>query len=185
MDSTSPSWSTPLRIPNPGSNPDLPLNASASSGLPVVYTVSDPSMVRVSLNGGGGFIITALCSQGVFQVTASQPGTSYWNPASLTKTLVIGNVGIHEFSILNSQFSIYPNPTYGKVTISTHESIVSAFLTDLSGRREEVRLTPTGFGQYTLDLTPRPQATYLLTLTTADGKAHTLRLMKMSDIFSR
>ena len=90
-----------LRISNPGSNPYLQLNASASSGLPVVYTVSDPSMVRVSLNGGGGFIITALCSQGVFQVTASQPGTSYWNPASLTKTLVIGNVGIHEFSILN------------------------------------------------------------------------------------
>ena len=174
-----------LRIPNPGSNPDLPLNASASSGLPVVYTVSDPSMVRVSLNGGGGFIITALCSQGVFQVTASQPGTSYWNPASLTKTLVIGNVGIHEFSILNSQFSIYPNPTYGKVTISTHESIVSAFLTDLSGRREEVRLTPTGFGQYTLDLTTRPQATYLLTLTTASGKTHTVRLLKQSDIFSR
>ena len=83
------------------------------------------------------------------------------------------------------QVLVHPNPTYGKVTISTHESIVSAFLTDLSGRREEVRLTPTGFGQYTLDLTPRPQATYLLTLTTADGKAHTLRLMKMSDIFSR
>ena len=177
-----------LRIPNPGSNPDLPLNASASSGLPVVYTVSDPSMVRVSLNGGGGFIITALCSQGVFQVTASQPGTSYWNPASLTKTLVIGNVptppvGFDE--VTAPQVLVHPNPTYGKVTISTHESIVSAILTDLSGRREEVRLTPTGFGQYTLDLTPRPQATYLLTLTTASGKTHTVRLLKQSDIFSR
>ena len=174
-----------LRIPNPGSNPDLPLNASASSGLPVVYTVSDPSMVRVSLNGGGGFIITALCSQGVFQVTASQPGTSYWNPASLTKTLVIGNVGIHEFSILNSQFSIYPNPTYGKVTISTHESIVSAFLTDLSGRREQVRLTAEGTDCYSLDLSSRPQTTYLLTLITASGKTHTMKLLKQSDIFSR
>ena len=28
-------------------------------------------------------------------------------------------------------------------------------------------------------------ATYLLTLTTADGKTHTVRLMKMSDIFTR
>ena len=93
--------------------------------------------------------------------------------------------GINEHSISHSQFSIYPNPTYGKVTISTHESIVSAFLTDLSDRREEVLLTPTGFGQYTLDLTPRPQATYLLTLTTASGKTHTVRLLKQSDIFSR
>jgi hypothetical protein len=64
------------------------------------------------------------------------------------------------------------------------------------GRREEVRLTPSGHSSnnaithssnhtYTLDLSSRPQATYLLTLTTADGKQHTLRLMKMSDIFSR
>ena len=124
----------------------------------------------------------------VFQVTASQPGTSYWNPASLTKTLVIGNVptppvDIDEVSV--PEVYVFPNPTNGKVTISTHESIVSAILTDLSGRREEVRLTPTGFGQYTLDLTPRPQATYLLTLNTSDGASHTVRLMKTSDLFSR
>ena len=173
-----------LRISYPGSNPYLPLNATATSGLPVVYSVSDPSIAMVSLINGR-FEILALCSQGVCQVTASQPGTSYWNPASLTKTLVIGNVGIHEPSTPNPQLSIHPNPTCGKVTISTHESIVSAILTDLSGRREEVRLTPTGFGQYTLDLTPRPQATYLLTLTTASGKTHTVRLLKQSDIFSR
>ena len=178
-----------LRISNPGSNPYLQLNASASSGMPVAYIISDPSMAMVlPTGGGGGFEILALCSQGVCQVTASQPGTSYWNPASLTKTLVIGNVptppvGFDE--VTAPQVLVHPNPTYGKVTISTHESIVSAFLTDLSGRREEVLLTPTGFGQYTLDLTPRPQATYLLTLTTASGKTHTVRLLKQSDIFSR
>ena len=53
----------------------------------------------------------------------------------------------------------------------------------MQGRREEVRLTPAGNGKYTLDLTSRPQATYLLTLTTATGKQHTLRLLKHSDIF--
>ena len=178
-----------LRISNPGSNPYLQLNASASSGMPVAYIISDPSMAMVlSTGGGGGFEILALCSQGVCQVTASQPGTSYWNPASLTKTLVIGNVPTPPVDIdevTAPQVLVHPNPTNGKVTISTHESIVSAILTDLSGRREEVRLTPTGFGQYTLDLTPRPQATYLLTLTTADGKQHTVRLLKQSDIFSR
>ena len=63
--------------------------------------------------------------------------------------------------------------------------IVSAYLTDMQGRREEVRLTATGNGQYMLDLTSRPPATYLLTLTTATGKTHTLRLLKQSDIFSR
>ena len=178
-----------LRISNPGSNPYLQLNASASSGMPVAYIISDPSMAMVlPTGGGGGFEILALCSQGVCQVTASQPGTSYWNPASLTKTLVIGNVptppvGFDE--VTAPQVLVHPNPTYGKVTISTHESIVSAFLTDLSGRREQVRLTAEGTDCYSLDLSSRPQTTYLLTLITASGKTHTMKLLKQSDIFSR
>jgi hypothetical protein len=56
--------------------------------------------------------------------------------------------------------------------------IVSAYLTDLQGRREEVVLTPAGPDRYTLDLTSRPPAAYLLTLSTADGRELTFRLMK-------
>ena len=63
--------------------------------------------------------------------------------------------------------------------------VATAWLTDMQGHREEVRLTPAGNGKYILDLTSRPQATYLLTLTTATGKTLTLRLLKQSDIFSR
>ena len=83
-------------------------------------------------------------------------------------------------------FVAYPNPFRQKVTIEVQggEPLTeTAWLTDLSGRREEVRLTPIGSGQYSLDLTSRPQATYLLTLTTADGRQHTVRLLKQSDIF--
>ena len=87
---------------------------------------------------------------------------------------------------------VYPNPFRQSVRIKVqggqlkeHNGTVTAILTDLSGRREEVRLTPDAPGQYTLDLTSRPQATYLLTLTTASGKTHTVRLLKQSDLFSR
>jgi hypothetical protein len=87
-------------------------------------------------------------------------------------------------------FVAYPNPFRQRVVIEMKNEelrmkngIVTAILTDLSGRREELRLTPDGPGQYSLDLTSRPQATYLLTLTTADGKQHTVRLLKQSDIF--
>ena len=82
-------------------------------------------------------------------------------------------------------FVSYPNPFRQRVNIeySGTEQIVSAYLTDLSGRREEVRLQPQGNGRYTLDLTSRPQATYLLTLVTQGGQQHVVRLMKMSDIF--
>lgn len=84
----------------------------------------------------------------------------------------------------------YPNPFRQSVRIKVqggqlkeHNGTVTAILTDLSGRREEVRLTPDAPGQYSLDLTSRPQATYLLTLTTSDGRQHIVRLLKQSDIF--
>ena len=82
----------------------------------------------------------------------------------------------------------YPNPFRQKVTIEVQggEPLAeTAWLTDLTGRREQVHLTPDGPGQYSLDLTSRPQATYLLTLTTASGKTHTVRMLKQSDIFTR
>ena len=44
--------------------------------------------------------------------------------------------------------------------------------------REEVKLTAISDGHYTLDLAGRPQAIYLLTLFTADGQQHTIRLIK-------
>ena len=86
----------------------------------------------------------------------------------------------------------YPNPFRQSVRIKVqggrlkeHNGTVTAILTDLTGRREQVRLTPDAPGQYTLDLTSRPQATYLLTLTTATGQTHTIRLLKQSDIFGQ
>ena len=86
----------------------------------------------------------------------------------------------------------YPNPFRQKVNIQVESGelkvesgVAKAWLTDMQGRREEVILTPAGNGKYTLDLTSRPQATYLLILTTANGKTHTFRLLKQSDIFSR
>lgn len=83
-------------------------------------------------------------------------------------------------------FVVYPNPFRQRVTIESSESLSeTAWLTDLTGRREQVRLTAEGTGRYNLDLTSRPHATYLLTLTTASGKAHTIKLLKQSDISSR
>ena len=84
-------------------------------------------------------------------------------------------------------FVRYGNPFRQKVNVTyqSDQTITSATLTDMQGRREEVVLTPSGEGRYTLDLTCRPQATYLLTLTTTDGHQITLRLLKQSDIFGQ
>ena len=62
--------------------------------------------------------------------------------------------------------------------LQSHDGIVTAWLTDMQGRREEVVLTPTGPDRYTLDLTNRPPAAYLLTITTIDGRELTFRLTR-------
>ena len=89
-------------------------------------------------------------------------------------------------------FVKYGNPFRQKFNVKVESGelkvesgVAIAWLTDMQGRREEVRLIPAGNGKYTLDLTSRPQATYLLTLTTANGKTHTLRLLKQSELFGK
>jgi hypothetical protein len=105
--------------------------------------------------------------------------TSFMTPFIYVAPIDTSTVGIPELSIINYQFSIYPNPTQGKVTIECNETLaLTAWLTDLLGRREQVRLTAEGPGRYSLDLSSRPQASYLLTLTTNDGKQHTIKLLK-------
>ena len=87
-------------------------------------------------------------------------------------------------------FVAYPNPFRQRVTIvyTGTDPIASAFITDMLGRREPVSLLPLpadagGSARYMVDLTSLPQATYLLTLVTASGHQHTLRLFKQSDLF--
>ena len=105
--------------------------------------------------------------------------TSFMSPYVYTgDTVGIDNVSTYQ------HINVYPNPFRQHVTIESSETLAeTAWLTDLTGRREQVRLTVEGIGRYSLDLTARPQATYLLTLTTASGKTHTVRLLKQSDIF--
>ena len=81
-------------------------------------------------------------------------------------------------------FVTYPNPFRERVNIrySGTEPIEAAFITDAMGRSEEVQLTAEGEGRYSLDLSGRFQTTYLLTFVTASRKAHTVRLLKQSDI---
>ena len=111
--------------------------------------------------------------------------TAFLTPYVYDSTGHGGGIGITLVEVGNTLVA-YPNPFRQRVTIEVQggEPLAStAWLTDLTGRREQVRLTSEGNGRYSLDLTARPQATYLLTLTTASGKTHTVRLLKQSDIF--
>jgi hypothetical protein len=129
----------------------------------------------------------SVSEQGYFSCVARYVDTAFMTPYVHTEEP--GEVSI---TLVEDGAALvaYPNPFRQSVRIKVqggqlkeHNGTVTAILTDLSGRREELRLTPIGSGQYSLDLTSRPQATYLLTLTTADGKQHTVRLLKQTDVF--
>ena len=163
----------------------------------IVETSDTTLAVSLSDDGCHLFRVRALCD-------GNRVAHSVWSN-SIT---VCPEVGIGEVDV-SSAITIYPNPFSQRVTIVVQNGeplAETAWLTDLTGRREQVRLTAEGTGCYTLDLsathnaslrapqelalylltlTARPQVTYLLTLTTTSGKTHTVRLMKMSDIFTR
>ncbi|MCR5821377.1 MAG: thiol protease/hemagglutinin PrtT [Bacteroidales bacterium] len=73
---------------------------------------------------------------------------------------------------------VYPNPTRGRVTVTSSEAVVVATVTDMAGRHDDVRVNAIGDGRYTFDISARPQGAYFLTITTTYGKQHTLRLIK-------
>ncbi|MBR5354429.1 MAG: T9SS type A sorting domain-containing protein [Bacteroidales bacterium] len=158
------------------------MTATATSGLPVSYSSGDSTVATVD----GSTL--RLHRVGEVQITATQEGDADYLPAPpITRTVIVrqDTVGILSADE-DGGIRAYPNPFTNHVEVYCGSNkIVSAYLTDMQGRREEVRLTATGNGQYTLDLTSRPPATYLLTVTTADGRQITLRLLKQSDIFSR
>ena len=141
------------------------------------YTFSDMTFGDISLNSNGhSLAYTAKYTDTAFMT----PYVHAEEPGEVSITLVDDGVAL----------VAYPNPFRQSVKIKVESGklkvengVATAWLTDLTGRREEVRLTPDGPNRYTLDLTSRPQATYLLTLTTADGRQHTVRLLKQSDIF--
>lgn len=116
----------------------------------------------------------------------------YVDTAFMTPYRALGDTGDVSIRLVEDggAWTSYPNPFRQRVNIQVQgadllvaNGVATAVLTDLQGRREEVRLERVGAGHYVLDLTSRPQASYLLTLTTSSGKQHTLKLLKQSDRF--
>ena len=165
-------------------------NAPNPDNIPVDVLFTDSSLYF-----SGMFIGQATFGDTSFNVSHSNAylaryvDTAFLHPYVHTETPDTGNVRI-QLADDGGAFVAYPNPFRQRININYNgtDAIVSAYLTDMAGRREEVRLQGVpadnnGPACYSLDLTSRPQATYLLTLVTASGRQHTLRLFKQSDIF--
>lgn len=151
----------------------------------VLITVNDADYGTVSGGGiydhGDTATLTATPYEGYLFTQWNDGDTN--NPRSL---IVIGDTSLMAIFqqiegvevVCMDDCTVYPNPTNGKLTIVTADHLAAAFLIDMLGRREEVTLSDTGNGGYSIDITSCPNAVYLLTLVTADGGQHTVRLLK-------
>jgi hypothetical protein len=126
----------------------------------------------------------------------------YVDTAFMSPYVHTGDTGSVSITVVGDKgtFVAYPNPFRQHVTIESSETLTeTAWLTDLIGRREQVRLVPQGHSSnntltqssdqiYSLDLSATQtfkqssNQAILLTLTTASGKTHTVRLLKLPDI---
>ena len=88
-------------------NAPLTLEASASSGLPVTFTASDPTIAAVS---GNSVLFTGT---GTVTITATQPGNEDYNAATpVSYTITVYNGGA-----FNQGIAVFPNPAHGTLYI--------------------------------------------------------------------
>ncbi len=81
---------------------DFNLTATASSGLPVSFSSSDPAVATVT-----GTLVH-IVGEGTTVITASQAGSTLWNPASdVPQDLIVIITGIEDQFAAESSFSIY------------------------------------------------------------------------------
>jgi len=85
----------------------LALMASASSGLPITFTVSDPTLAAIS---GGKVTFTGT---GMVTITATQPGNDDYNAAApVSYTVEVFNGAAYQ-----SHIGVFPNPAHGTLYI--------------------------------------------------------------------
>ncbi|MBN9297400.1 MAG: heparin lyase I family protein [Filimonas sp.] len=146
------------------------LTATASSGLPVAYTVvSGPGTIT-----GNQLKFT---DEGQIVVQASQPGDSIYAAASpVTQTAI--SLGLQ--SLNGVQLLVYPNPTRGplKVKLINKKAKTYSFLViDRRGNIAASAVIPASSSQQevSLDITGKPNDIYSLHVT--DGSDNTIRLV--------
>lgn len=106
----------------PSGAPDFEIVGFASSGLPVVFTVSGPAAIE-------GSTISLKGTPGIVSVTATQEGNDIYNPAeSVVRTFeVIAAPVTGVQDLRNEEISIYPNPVYEWLTIKlakTNQAVI-------------------------------------------------------------
>ena len=156
----------PYRTVSPGSRPGPIALRDSILYLGMLLYSDNATFGDITLHGDANF-----------SAVARYVDTAFMSPYVFVPSQ--DTVDVHIGIVDNeASFVVYPNPFSHRVNVQCDKPVTAAWLTDMMGRREGVKLTAIGDGHYTLDLAGRPQAIYLLALLTADGQQHTIRLIK-------
>lgn len=135
------------------------LTATASSGLPVAYSVADSTIAYADGN------TLHLLHVGVTSVTATQSGDEYYRPAApvtLQLTVTDGGQGEGVTAPDDVPVSVWPNPVRNTLHVDAHDQyIASAMLISAVGHRY-----PVSADGNTIDLSPYPSGVYYLQIVT-------------------
>lgn len=133
----------------------IPLEGSASSGLPVSYSSSDVTVASID----GSMVLVH--SIGSTEITASQAGNEYYEAATdvmqvLTISPVTG-LGARAF-----EGTVYPVPTDGLLFVRTNGGLSNITVSDLSSKPLLVSSLPTG--EHQIDLRHLPPGVYMVSI---------------------
>ena len=154
------------------------LNGDPDTGL--ITTATVPYIEYTDINDDSVYhvYVRGYCETGIFA------GWSDWSTPCLIDSIPTPPTppdppeGIN--AVETADFTLSPNPTKGMVTLKCVESMQgSVEIIDVKGRiwcRKDFSSQQTEF-----DVSSLPTGAYLVRITTADGKQHTVRLLKQPD----
>jgi len=128
------------------SDPAFELSATASSGLPVTYTSSNPDVATVN-----GTTVTPI-SVGTTVITATQAGNASFFPASNCQTLIVLEEPLGTSDEMDQSFAFYPNPVRDNTFVveirNARLNPDNIFLVDMLGRPVAISLERFDDGKY-------------------------------------
>ena len=133
------------------------------------FLLTDSLMASHSLFAG----TYSLCYRKVCTYCTANYSTFVWSDWSTPCTFYYStSAAIGEFSILNSQFSIHPNPAHGTVTVTTEVGQGTLTIVDLQGREIYRQAINQSRNQpIAVDLRALAAGTYIVTLATPQGRS--------------
>jgi len=156
---------------------DFALAATATSTLPVTYSIADATVATVT-NG-----LVHILKAGSTTITATQAGNDNYSAATaITATLtVIPATGIDQVESNTIHLNVYPNPVTVEViavTLSEAGQKAVIHLTDLAGRTLMQQAVSTGSTTATLSIAGLSKGIYLIKYTDNEGKRATVKMIK-------